>query len=229
VYLQLEPNQSVFVRLLADNLPARAVRVANTPSGQATVVSVPVNSVTGVKPPAAAPWVYRKPGAKAIPIEGQWTVEFLEGGPEVPATIDIPRPDSWTRFAGPAGERFAGTARYSILFDAPPGDWFIDLGDVRESARVRLNGKDLGTLIEPPFRIHAGQLRRRFNLLEVEVTSLAANRIRYLDQEKKPWRVFHDINLVNIDYKPFDASNWPLFDSGLLGPVTLRQSAAVKP
>ena len=27
---------------------------------------------------------------------------------------------------------------------------------------------------------------------------------------------------VNIAYKPFDASNWPVFDSGLLGPVTLQ-------
>ncbi|MBE0657493.1 MAG: glycoside hydrolase [Bryobacteraceae bacterium] len=229
VYLQLEPNQSVFVRLLADKLPVRNVRSTETASGKSVVVSVPVDSVTGVKPPAAAPWVYRKPSVKAVPIEGRWTVEFLEGGPEVPPTKEIARPDSWTRFAGPVGGRFAGTARYSILFDAPAGAWFIDLGEVRESARVRLNGKDLGTLIEPPFRIHAGRLRRRFNLLEVEVTSLAANRIRHMDREHRPWRVFHDINLVNSDYKPFDASNWPVFDSGLLGPVTLRQAAAVKP
>jgi hypothetical protein len=26
---------------------------------------------------------------------------------------------------------------------------------------------------------------------------------------------------VNINYRPFDASNWPLTDSGLLGPVIL--------
>ena len=33
---------------------------------------------------------------------------------------------------------------------------------------------------------------------------------------------FHEINFVNIDYKDFDASNWPALDSGLLGPVSLR-------
>jgi hypothetical protein len=27
---------------------------------------------------------------------------------------------------------------------------------------------------------------------------------------------------VNLDYKPFDASHWPLTDCGLLGPVTLQ-------
>ena len=38
--------------------------------------------------------------------------------------------------------RFAGTARYSIEIDIPEGadNWEIDLGYVRESARVFING-----------------------------------------------------------------------------------------
>ena len=36
------------------------------------------------------------------------------------------------------------------------------------------------------------------------------------------WKKFHDINFVNINYKPFDASEWPIMDSGLLGPVELK-------
>ena len=40
------------------------------------------------------------------------------------------------------------------------------------------------------------------------------------------WKNFYDINFVGLDYKPFDASNWPLTDSGLLGPVTLTPVAA---
>ena len=35
------------------------------------------------------------------------------------------------------------------------------------------------------------------------------------------WRRFYDINLVNIDYEPFDASGWEIRDAGLLGPVTI--------
>ena len=58
-------------------------------------------------------------------------------------------------------------------------------------------------------------------MLEIEVTNVAANRIRDMDQRKVPWRIMHEINFVNIDYKPFDASNWPLHESGLLGPVRL--------
>jgi hypothetical protein len=48
------------------------------------------------------------------------------------------------------------------------------------------------------------------------------SRIRNLDRRGVPWKTFRDINFVSITYQPFDASNWPLHDAGLLGPVTLR-------
>jgi hypothetical protein len=50
-----------------------------------------------------------------------------------------------------------------------------------------------------------------------------ANRIRQMDQNKEQWRNYHEINFVNIDYKPFDASGWKPMASGLLGPVTITQ------
>lgn len=59
--------------------------------------------------------------------------------------------------------------------------------------------------------------------------NLSANRIRDLDRRQVPWRVFHDINLVNIKYRPFDASDWPVLDSGLLGPVVLRRIDETQP
>ncbi len=64
-------------------------------------------------------------------------------------------------------------------------------------------------------------LKEGINTLEIDVTNLAANRIRDLDRRQVPWKYFYDINIVNIDYKPFNASDWPLRDSGLLGPVRL--------
>jgi hypothetical protein len=96
---------------------------------------------------------------------------------------------------------------------------------------VRLNGKNLGTLFIPPFRVDlpAGLLLPKNNVLEVEVTNTSANRIRDLDRQKVPWKNFYDINFVNINYKPFDASDWPITESGLLGPVTLTQIAAMPP
>ncbi|MGB7745935.1 MAG: hypothetical protein WBN75_01440 [Verrucomicrobiia bacterium] len=77
----------------------------------------------------------------------------------------------------------------------------------------------------PPFRVIVDNLKPKDNVLEVEVTSVAANRIRDLDRRGVPWKYFHDINFVNIDYKPFNAAGWPLTESGLLGPVTLTPVA----
>jgi hypothetical protein len=67
------------------------------------------------------------------------------------------------------------------------------------------------------------------NLLEVEVTNVAANRIRDLDQRRVNWKSFYEINFVNRNYRPFDASDWPLRDSGLLGPVVLSPMDVVPP
>ena len=60
------------------------------------------------------------------------------------------------------------------------------------------------------------------NVLEIEVTNLGANRIRDLDERKVNWKYFYDINVVGRNYRPLDASVWPLRDSGLLGPVVLK-------
>ena len=67
------------------------------------------------------------------------------------------------------------------------------------------------------------------NVLELDVTNLAANRIRDMDQRKLPWKIMRDANIVNINYKPFDASSWPLQPSGLIGPVTLTALKSLAP
>ena len=104
---------------------------------------------------------------------------FVEGGPALPGPIETRRLASWTTLGGEDAQRFAVTARYVVRFERPPAaasDWQLDLGDVRESARVELNGRSLGTLWSRPFRVRLGQaLRPGENVLEVEVTNLPAN------------------------------------------------------
>ncbi|MBM3861303.1 MAG: glycoside hydrolase [Verrucomicrobia bacterium] len=171
------------------------------------------------------PWPYEEPGKIAIHIKGPWQVKFIAGGPELPPPFRTDKLASWTAQGGEA-ERFAGTALYSTTFDAPvgKGTWLLDLGEVCHSARVRVNGNDCGTLIMPPYRVRVEQLKPTGNVLEVEVTNLSANRLRDLDRHKVQWRIFHDINFVNIHYKSFDASQWPIRPSGLLGPVVIREA-----
>jgi len=141
---------------------------------------------------------------------------------------------SWTSLADPEVKRFSGTARYRLEFDRPvhteADEWLLDLGDVRESARVRLNGKSLGTAWSVPFRLRVpGTLKRRGNVLEIEVTNLPANRIRDLDVRKVPWKLMRDANIVSVKYRPFDASAWDIEPAGLLGPVRLVPARLVRP
>lgn len=180
-----------------------------------------------VRVPRLEPWVYLAPqGSKPALIAGEWTVEFLEGGPEIPDTFRQTTFASWTAAPDARAQAFGGTARYTIEFDAPAGEvdeWVLDLGDVRESARVRLKGTDLGTLWSLPMQVRLGQaLKPGRNVLEVDVTNLAANRIRDMDMRGIDWKIMHEINFVDILYRPFDASAWPLQPSGLL-----RTGAAV--
>ena len=174
-------------------------------------------------------WGWVAPGKTLMEVMPPWQVTFIQGGPVLPKPYKAAQLASWTKNGDPETERFAGTAVYRTTFETDSAAidgtsaCRLDLGSVKHSARVTLNGKPLGTLIMAPYRatVPAGLLKPTGNLLEIEVTNLSANRIRDLDRRKVPWRIFHDINLVSITYKPFDASSWPVFDSGLLGPVQL--------
>lgn len=169
-------------------------------------------------------WPYLEVGGQQSELEGPWQVEFVSGGPKLSAGFVTSKPQPWTAAPDKSAESFAGTVKYSQTFDCPnPANqrWLLDLGKVLGSARVKLNGRQIATLIAPPFRTRLDELRARGNRLEVEVTGVAANRIRHLDREGVEWRIFEDINLVNIDYQEFDASNWPVRPLGLAGPVTL--------
>lgn len=164
-------------------------------------------------------------------LSGKWKLEFISGGPEIPRPLELEKLASWTE-NGETYENFSGVGKFVLKFDNPgidlstagPGLVRLDLGKVCESARVVLNGNKLGTVFIEPMRIvfPSSLLKERENVLEIEVRNLAANRIRYNDREGIEWKKFRDINVVDIDYKPFDASGWKIRPSGLLGPVAIE-------
>ena len=173
------------------------------------------------EPVKAANQKYLEKNAGKKVMDGRWKVEFVEGGPVFPGNFDMDEMKSWTKGGDLETERFAGTAKYTLdlNWDGEESGW-LDLGDVRDCAHVYVNEKDYGTLLGPAFSVYIENLKKGANKIELEVTNVAANRIRDLDKRGVVWRKFYDINLVNIEYQPFDASNWEIKEAGLLGPVT---------
>jgi hypothetical protein len=153
-------------------------------------------------------------------IIGPWDVRFDPkwGGPEHVRfdrlTSWIARPEEGLRF-------YSGKAVYRTQFDisAPRAGVVklaLDLGDVRDVgiARVTLNGRDLGIVWAPPFRVElADTLKAQGNVLEVEVANSWRNRLvgdRDLPEAKRFTR-------TNITIR----KEWGLLDSGLLGPIRI--------
>jgi hypothetical protein len=176
-------------------------------------------------------WQSGEPMGAPIELSGKWEVSFLEGGPELPKAHETTAASalpSWTTFPDEETKRFQGTAKYRHLFsltELPVDNFRLELGKVCASARVVLNGQPLGTAWSEPFTIDVpgSALRPGENVLEIEVTNLAANRIADLDRRNVEWKIFKEINIVNREYKPLDAASWPTLDSGLLGPVRLQR------
>jgi hypothetical protein len=163
-------------------------------------------------------------------IPGPWSVRFMKGGPTLPPSRTIDRLESWTTFGGEDVRNFSGTATYTTTFPGPGGGgaWRLDLGRVHESARVRLNGRDLGTLIGPTYRLVVDPtVLRGTNTLEIRVTNLSGNRIADLDRRGVAWKKFYNVNMparLPQNRGPdglFTAAKWAPLDSGLIGPVTL--------
>ncbi|HAX94888.1 MAG TPA: glycoside hydrolase family 2 protein, partial [Bacteroidales bacterium] len=176
------------------------------------------------------PYQYYDPVSAPAKISGTWKVEFIEGGPSLPASVESAVPVSWTSLEGDEYQNFSGTARYTVNFKKPPvkGDaWLLDLGKVYNSASVTLNGNKVAVLPGPGFSVVIGKkLLKANNSLLIEVSNLMANRIAWMDRNGVQWKKFYNVNMAarlreNNKNGVFDASAWEPLESGLPGPVTI--------
>ena len=153
-------------------------------------------------------------------LTGPWTIQFPPHW-GAPPSISLERLASWTDCPEPGVRYFSGTATYRKPFEIPSqmlahGRMLVlDLGKVRNLAVVRVNGKSLGVLWKPPFRVDVtAAVRPGANTLEVEVTNLWPNRLIGDQFLPPPERLTH----TNV--RRFTRAS-PLLESGLLGPVRL--------
>jgi alpha-L-rhamnosidase len=217
-----EVQKSILPKKISENTLEIPLRIA---SGESRFILVNTEQSRANSIINASQYAIRNTPYEKI-LRGVWTVDFLKGEPFLPKSFKTEELKSWTEFGDSTHQYFCGKARYSIDFQLDKKEQAqnitLDLGDVRESGEVKLNGKSLGVLWSLPYRVALPKgLLKNKNHLEVEVINNSANRIRYVDKQGENWRKFYDINIVDINYKPFNAANWQVMESGLMSPVKL--------
>jgi hypothetical protein len=206
-------------------------------------------------------------------IEGPWDVSFDPkwGGPE---KVVFQALKDWTLRPEDGIKYYSGLATYRKTFDLPTAvrlpvpsaekkevsknagvgktaaeeaavRWWLDLGVVKNLARVRLNGRDLGVVWCAPWRVDiTGAIKAEGNQLEIAVANLWPNRL--IGDERLPADCEYGKEgnllrwpdwLLKGEPRPSSGrrtfSTWkyfnmdsPLLPSGLVGPVTLRAERA---
>jgi hypothetical protein len=207
VYLQLKPGESCLVQIYPGKLNA----------------------------PEYACW---KPSGEKIALNSDWTLTFMSGGPELPKPVKLTKLGSWTELEGDSYKAFSGTAIYKTTFAKPSGKapaWQLDLGKVANSARISLNGKELVTLISPPFSINIPVTELKdVNTLEISVTNLMGNRVADMERKGQKYKIFYNTNFPAKEAENrgadglFTTMSWKPQVSGLIGPVSITPLQPVK-
>ncbi|MGI4867860.1 MAG: glycosyl hydrolase [Janthinobacterium lividum] len=218
------------MRQSAQGQPEVYVQLA--PGGSCLIDTKEVVSAGG------AAYAYYRPAGPAQPVAGTWDVRFVSGGPTLPAPLKTTQLDSWTKLAGEAGKKFAGTATYSTtlkLPDGPADGYLLDLGQVGQSAQVKVGGR-LTTLIGPVYQLYIPKAAMiNTNSLQVTVSNTMANRVADMDRTGQEWKKFYNVNMAAKLKENrgadglFTAAQWTPVASGLLGPVTLTPVAVGGP
>ncbi len=184
------------------------------------------------KPDVENSTAFAKDGA-AVELPESFSFEFTAGYPDLRGKkYSGKKLVSWASFPVENAKYYSGKGLYKFEFNLANAEkpYVLDLGDVRECAFVRINGRPLAHLWSVPYRceIPRGLLKSGKNTLEVEVLNLSFNRAIKLDIDKVKWRNFRDINFVDITYKPINYANAKPVDSGLLGKIRLIEQNTVK-
>ena len=159
-----------------------------------------------------------------LPVQNSWSLKFTPGW-GAPPEIHLDKLQSWTESANDGVRHFSGTATYSTEFQSPQlpdgARIVLDLGAVYETARVTVNGKQMGVVWKLPYALDiTSAVVPGKNSLQIQVTNLWPNRI-IGDQSLPAGQRFTHTNITKY------TADSPLLPSGLLGPVNLDITGAV--
>lgn len=179
------------------------------------------------------------------PLPGPWQVQFDPkwGGPATP--VQFNQLEDWSQRTEEGIKYYSGTASYQTTFksafrlEKSKQHVYLDLGQVDVIAEVKLNGRDLGILWKPPYRVDITKaLKSGENRLEIKVVNLWIN--RQIGDEQLPEDSERNAKGTLLKWPDwlqqgqsspsgrYTFTNWrlwkknsPLMASGLLGPVRL--------
>lgn len=169
-------------------------------------------------------------------LDKSWQVSFDPkwGGP---ANVEFKELQDWSQCPDEGIKYYSGTAVYCQSFNYSQSSQkpiYLDLGQVKNIAKVWLNGKDLGVIWTNPWEVEiTDALKKGKNELRIEVTNLWVNRLigdelkqddGIVDGQWPEW-------LINGKERPSKRYTFatfrhytkesPLLESGLLGPVRI--------
>ena len=187
-----EPKELEPIVPTANKHSMQAVHSALTPSEAITPLTPKKNIPLSIEPYGSRFIILRKgvsdkplpvvrQEVDCIPVEGRWSLEFPKEG----KTIVMDSLASWTEQADEAVKYYSGTATYRI--DLPlkkkqlkekGARYILSLGEVKNMARVTVNGTPCRVLWKAPFECDiTALLVKGDNRIEVEVTNLWPNRM----------------------------------------------------
>jgi hypothetical protein len=118
-----------------------------------------------------------------LEIAGPWELRFAPGW-GAPERVALDKLISWSEHNDPGVKYFSGAATYRQEFTIPAAmiskghRLFLDLGKVQVMAEVKLNGKSVGILWRPPYRVDVSDSAKAGeNTIEVKVVNLWPNRM----------------------------------------------------
>lgn len=178
------------------------------------------------------PFPYYKTAGAEIALKGPWKVHFMEGGPSLPADLELTTLKPWTEVNQTELQAFSGLASYQTTFTKPEGPakrWVLQLGKLHGSAEVLVNGTSMGTLLEDDQQILLDERwLKASNTLEIKVANGMANRIISLEKQGGAYKKFYNTNFParlkeNVGKDGlFTAKDWKPLPSGLEGEITIQ-------
>lgn len=160
-------------------------------------------------------------------LSSDWSVVF-ERIPSL-GTVHFPKLVSWTKHPDERIKYYSGEAVYERSFELPAavlpagGAVVLDLGSLGAMAEVHLNGKPIGILWKPPYRLDVTKaIRPGRNDLNVVVVNTWFNRLFYETVANPGGSHLLDLSRAPAIKTIHDSiENQPLMPSGLFGPVRL--------